>query len=329
MSKGKVRFGMVGAGSIAQTYIQAFENCEVAELIAIADIRPEALACFREAFPYQSYDSYMAMAEGVKLDAVIICTPPVTHPEICDYFLEKQINVLCEKPLCIDSHSARNLFATAKRVGVQLTMASKFRYVEDVVHAKSLVASGILGEIILWENAFTSRIDMSSRWNANPEVSGGGVLIDNGTHSLDLMRYFVGPLEAINVVEGKRIQGLPVEETVHLFVRSACGVIGSIDLSWSISKPLDYYLRIYGTQGMISVGWQESKYRLASNGDWLVFGKGYHKLQAFCSQITNFSLALQGEESLLTSAEDALACVEAIETAYKAMQKSFWGKIES
>ena len=115
---------------------------------------------------------------------------------------------------------------------------------------------------------------MSSRWNSDPEISGGGVLIDNGTHSLDLMRYFLGPLEEVQVVEGKRVQGLPVEDTVRIFVRSDQGVMGSIDLSWSINKELDSYINIYGSHGTVSVGWKESKYRQSSRPDWIVFGKG-------------------------------------------------------
>ncbi len=315
---------MIGAGSIAQAYAQAFENSETAQIVAVADIRFGAAKALAEGLGCRSYDSYQAMAAENGLDAVAVCTPPVTHPEICLYFLERKVHVLCEKPLSIDVSSARKMLGTAKGCGVKLTMASKFRYVEDVVRAKSIVVSGILGEIILFENAFTSRVDMSSRWNADIEVSGGGVLIDNGTHSVDLMRYFLGPLSDVQVVEGKRSQGLAVEETVRIFVRSLSGVMGSSDLSWSINKERDSYVNIYGSQGTVSVGWKESKYRQSSGRDWVVFGKGYDKVDAFRRQIDNFSRAIAGEEQLLITAEDALASVEVIEAAYAALRQNRW-----
>ncbi|MBV9957424.1 MAG: Gfo/Idh/MocA family oxidoreductase, partial [Acidobacteria bacterium] len=183
---------------------------------------------------------------------------------------------------------------------------------------------GILGEIVLFENAFTSRVDMAARWNSNPAISGGGVLIDNGTHSVDLMRYFLGPLADVQVVEGKRSQGLSVEETVHIFVRSMGGVMGAIDLSWSINKELDSFINIYGSHGTISVGWKESKYRQTSSRDWVVFGKGYNKVEAFRNQINNFARAIAGEESLLVTPEDALASVEVVEAAYSALRQNRW-----
>jgi predicted dehydrogenase len=324
MTDKRLRFGMVGAGAIAQVYAEVFKNWDVARLIAVADTRAESAKALSEGLRCQSYDGYQAMAKREKLDAVIICSPPVTHPEICLYFLERKVHVLCEKPLSIDVKNARLMVEAAQSFNVKLTMASKFRYVEDVIRAKSIVTSGILGEIVLFENAFTSRVDMSSRWNSDARVSGGGVLIDNGTHSVDLMRYFLGPLEEVQVVEGKRVQGLAVEDTVRIFVRSVSGVMGTVDLSWSINKELDSYINIYGSQGTVFVGWRESKYRQSSSRDWIVFGKGYDKLQAFRSQMMNFCKAIHGEETLLINAEDALASVEVIEATYAALRQNQW-----
>ena len=323
----KLKFGLVGTGGIAQSYAQAFERSQVAELAAVADVRPEAAKAFAERLSCQSFSDYKLMAESVELDAVIICTPPVTHREISLYFLDRKTHVLCEKPLSVDVQSAIDMLEAASRAGVILTMASKFRYVEDVIRAKSLVMSGILGEIVLFENAFTSRVDMTSRWNSKPSISGGGVLIDNGTHSIDIMRYFLGPLAEVQVIEGKRIQSLDVEDTVRIFVKSASGVVGNVDLSWSINKELDSYIRIYGSQGTISIGWKESKYRQSSSPEWIVFGKGYDKVQAFSSQLDNFSKAIRGEESLLISPEDSIASVEVIEAAYSAMRRTQWTDI--
>ncbi len=328
MTGRKIRYALVGTGGIAQSYAQAFEDHPEARLVAVADVRADAARAFSERFNCPSYCSYKAMANnGTRFDAVVICTPPNTHEEISTYFLERKVHVLCEKPLCLDVAGARRMVQTAHKAAVKLSMGSKFRYVDDVIRAKSIVTSGILGELILFENTFASRVDMSARWNAKPEISGGGVLIDNGAHSVDLMRYFLGPLASLQVVEGKRIQGLAVEDTVLILVRSTSGVMGRIDLSWSLNKELPSYINIYGTNGVVSVGWKESKYRQSSSPDWIVFGKGYDKVQAFRSQIQNFSRALQGEEALLITADDALASVEVIETAYQALHPEHWVRI--
>ena len=322
----KLRLGLVGTGTIAATHVQAVARATCAEIVGVADLRPEAARRVGEGLGVPSFDSHQALGEALPLDGVLVCTPPSSHPEIAIHFLERGISVLCEKPLAIDSRSARRMLETAARSGSRLMMASKFRYVEDVVRVREIVGSGELGEIILFENAFTSRVDMQGRWNSDPRVSGGGVLIDNGTHSVDLMRYFIGPVAELQVWEGPRSQGLPVEETVTMLVRGAGGAMGTIDLSWTIHKDLGWYFNIYGSKGTVSIGWKESRYR-KGGGEWERLGAGYDKLQALSAQLDNFCGVIRGEQQPVATPEDALASVEVIETAYAALAENRWQEV--
>ena len=299
-----MRFGLIGAGGIAQSYILAFQKIRTVELVGICDINLQAAKDTAEKVGAQAFDDYMAMCDVVQPDAVIVCTPPTTHEEICVELLRSGHHVLCEKPLSISSDSAARMIETSNVTGNKFTMASKFRYVHDVINARELVKSGAIGDIILFENVFSSVVDMSNRWNSNPNYSGGGVLIDNGTHSVDIMRYFMGPVVELQVIEGRRVQNLQVEDTVRVFVRSEEDVMGSIDLSWSMQKEQPWYISLYGSEGTILVGWGESKYRLKSETDWNVFGTGYDKVQAFCSQIENFAAHIRDEEELLITSAD-------------------------
>jgi predicted dehydrogenase len=324
MSSPPLNFGLVGAGAIAQAYAQAFRGSTAARVAAVADVRPQAARALAEELGCAACASHQEMIDRVHLDAALVCTPPASHAEICLELLARRVPVLCEKPLALNAADAHRMVVAAEEAGVLLTMASKFRYVEDVKRAKSIVASGILGEIVLFENAFTARVDMANRWNAQPRLSGGGVLIDNGTHSIDLVRYFLGPIAEVNAVEGKNVQRLPVEDTVRLFMRSADGVMASIDLSWSLNKELPSYLDIYGSHGTVRVGWKESRYRQAGSSDWVVFGSGYDKVQALRRQLHNFSAAVRGREPLLIAAEDAIASVEVMEAAYRSLRHCHW-----
>lgn len=322
----RVRYGIVGAGAIAQTYFHAFQASDRCQLAAVADVRVEAAAALGQAAGCASFQDHRRLADQ-SLDAVVVCTPPSTHVDICNWFLEKGIPVLCEKPLAIDVASAVDMIETARRHKTPLTMASKFRYVADVVRARELIQAGTIGDVLLFENVFASRVDMTRRWNSDPEVSGGGVLIDNGTHSVDIIRYFLGPLRELMAVEGKRVQTLQVEDTVRLFVRTASGVMGSVDLSWSLNKEQPAFISVYGTGGTLLVGWRESKYRRSGDDQWTVFGAGYDKITAFRSQIDNFAGYLRGREPLVITSQDALASVEVVEAAYRALDNAAWEPI--
>jgi predicted dehydrogenase len=320
----QLRFGIVGAGRIAESYAWAFQSARNARLTCIADNRATVARIMAEKLACAHFDSHLALAESGLIDAVVVATPPATHSSICLDFLDRKIPVLCEKPVSLDAESARLIRRRAGESRTLFTMASKFRYVEDIVRAHNIVSSGILGQIVLFENTFMSNVDMSGRWNANPAVSGGGVLIDNGTHSADIMRYFIGRLSSIHVVSGIRLQDVPVEDTVHVTVRAENGATGRVDLSWSINKQCDDYIAIYGTKGTLRVGWKGSYYRQEGSSAWIQFGHGYNKVQAFRDQIENFSAAVQGLEELVIDATDAVASVDVIRAGYQALEQQAW-----
>jgi predicted dehydrogenase len=321
------KLGLIGVGAIAQAYINALEDADFAEISAVSDTRSEILETATESIPCEGYQSYEELAEKSGCDAVIVCTPPFSHPEIACSFLERGIPVLCEKPLAVDEAGAMAIISAARKKDVLVSMASKFRYVDDIIRAKSIITSGLLGEIRLVENVFVSPIDMSARWNSNGAISGGGVVIDNGTHSVDIIRYLLGPIVSVFLIEEPSTQNLAVEDNALLLLRTASGVMARVDLSWSFDKQLPDYLRIYGTHGTLHIGWKESRYKQTSSSEWIRFGGGYGKIAAFKGQLRDFCQAIDGKQSTLVTAADALASTQVIQAAYQSAKTNTWSDV--
>jgi predicted dehydrogenase len=326
-SGGRLVFGLVGCGRIAQTHLEALGQLPDCRLAGVADVREDAAKSVAAQHGCAAFGDWRQLPDGDALDAVIVCTPPSTHLEIAGHFLERGVHVLCEKPLAVTGGAAEALVARSRAAGRLLMMASKFRYVDDVIKAKGIVDSGILGDVILFENVFCSKVDMRGRWNSRPAIGGGGVLIDNGTHSVDIARFLLGPIATVQAEEGRRVQGLEVEDTCRLYFRTVGGAMGAVDLSWSIHKERDAYIEVFGPEGVLSIGWKGSKYRQSERLDWVSFGRGYDKLGAFVRQLRNFCDSLRGREAPLITAEDALESVRVIEAAYRSLEMDKWVEV--
>jgi predicted dehydrogenase len=298
-------------------------------LKGVVDIREQVARSVADQYRCKSYKDYQQVLEENHVDAVIICTPPNTHSEIAIFFLENGVHVICEKPFAINSAQATLMVQKAEEKECLLMMASKFRYVEDIIRAKGIVESGILGDIVLFENVFCSKVDMKGRWNSNKEVAGGGVLVDNGSHSVDIARFLLGPVAKVQTEEGKRVQKLEVEDTARLYFRTKSDVLGAVDLSWSIHKEQESYVDLFGTEGVLSIGWRYSKYRQSEKLHWVTFGRGYDKLAAFSAQIKNFVDSIKGIAMPLINAADGLESVKVIEAAYKSSHMNKWVEVGS
>jgi predicted dehydrogenase len=323
-----LRFGLVGAGNIAQAYLELFESLEGAAIVAVADRRAEVAQAAAARAGAGAYATVEELLDAVAPDALIVCTPPDTHPDVALAAIARRVAVLCEKPLATRIEPAQTMIAAANAAGVPCTVATKFRFVDDIVRAQEIVSSGAIGDLIQLENRFASRVDMRTRWNSVPAVSGGGVLIDNGTHSVDIARAFLGPIHEVLVVEGPRVQHLPVEDTVQVLLRAASGATATIDLSWSYDHSTDAYLELYGSEGVLRVGWHGSERRGNDTDAWTRFGEGYDKLACMRAQVANFCAAVRGDEPMRITDADAIASVQVIDACYRSLAAGDWVAVE-
>ena len=138
---GSVRFGLVGCGRIALSHLEALSALSDVTLSAVVEPREAAGQAVAEQYHTRWFSTHEDPDVSGLVDAVIVCCPPVYHFEVAKHFLGQGIHVLCEKPLTISSEHAEELVELSEKLRVVLMMASKFRYVDDVVRAKSIVES--------------------------------------------------------------------------------------------------------------------------------------------------------------------------------------------
>jgi predicted dehydrogenase len=315
---------IVGCGLIAEAYVQALLRVPALHLLAVVDPVPAAREGLAADHVVRRFATVEELARaGLPLAAALVLTPPHRHEELCTVLLQRGLHVLCEKPLAPTVEAAESMLKAAQKAGRRLMLGSKFRYTADVVAAHALLDAGSCGEIVLYENVFCSHVDMTRRWNARAAESGGGVLVDNGCHSVDLARFLLGPIARLQAQFGRRVQPVEVEDTARILFTSRSGALGSIDLSWSVYKETPAYVRIHGTRGTIEIGWQQSRWKQTS-GPWQVFGHGYDKVTAFAAQLANFAASIRGQETAVIGDEDAMASVVAVACAYRAAAEERW-----
>jgi predicted dehydrogenase len=321
-----LRVALVGAGRIARVHADALEGSSEARLVAVADPRWEAARALSLETGCPAYASAEEMIERERPEAVIVCTPPNHHAAVSQYLLGEGIHVLCEKPLARDLGEAMAMIGAAGLSGCRLVLAAKYRFVPGVVLARKILLAGSLGDPLSAEITFAQKVEMKGNWYADPAVSGGGVMADNGPHAVDLLRFLFGPVEAVSVTEGPRSQGLGVEESVEIEARAGDSVAGRIHLSWNAGGG-ETYLTIHGTEGTLELGWKGCRCRTPASEDWTPLAPGYDRAQAFRALHQSFALAAQGLGAPEGSPEDALATATVVAAAYTSLARGGWVEV--
>lgn len=195
MKNRKLAVGIIGLGRISPMHIVPAVNLPQAELVAVCDIVKEKAEKAADKYNCACYTDYKQMLDNEKLDAVHICLPHYLHGAASMYAFGRGVNVLCEKPMTIELEEAEKCVSEAKRLNVIYGIIFQCRYNNSSVLVKNALTSGRLGKIIsarsvlTWKRAEDYYAD--SDWKGTWDKEGGGVVIDQAIHSIDLVNWFI------------------------------------------------------------------------------------------------------------------------------------------
>ncbi len=191
----KIKVGVIGCGVICNNHIVPLMENEKTEVVAVCDIVFEKAKKKADEFGCKPYADYKEMIEKENLDSVHICLPHYLHSEVAIYALEKGLDVLCEKPMDINSERAKFMIDAAEKAQGKLGIIFQNRYNIGSVMVKEALDSGKLGKILGISAQVVWRRDQnyydSGDWRGKWLTEGGGVLINQAIHTLDLSRYFM------------------------------------------------------------------------------------------------------------------------------------------
>jgi predicted dehydrogenase len=182
-----------------------------------------------------------------------------------------------------------------------------------------MIDAGSLGPILSFRLMFGGYIDMTQQWYASKALAGGGIIMDNGPHAFDLIRYLFGEVTSI-AAQTSSVQHLEVEDTAKVDLAAGAGVVGTSDLSWSVRVPARSYLEIYGADGSASLDGEGISYRFKTYSEWKRDLNQRDVKGAFARQIDYFVTAIGGENPLGLGKDEGIASQRVIEAAYESVR---------
>jgi predicted dehydrogenase len=230
----KIRVGMIGTGGISHWHGRQLSELGEAQITAIADTSAANREKFANAFGLKEakqYDDYRSMLEEADIDAVVICSPHTLHFRQATDVLESGRHVLIEKPMTCSSSEAEQLLKTAERSGKLLQVSYQRHFQPEFMYIRDTIQSGAIGRLTSvtaslyqdWKQGTTQS------WRQNPELSGGGMLMDSGSHIVDMLLWTTG-LTPAEVKPQMHRQGTPVEIDSFTSIRFEEGAIAGLNI---------------------------------------------------------------------------------------------------
>lgn len=251
----QVRFGIVGCGMISNFHAKAIETIENAVLIGACSKSSASAERLCREFNVRKFDTYEEMLACPEIDAVAICTPSGDHARQILQALDAGKHVVVEKPMCIRLEDCDAVIRKADETGRKVCVISQLRFSDAIQEMKRAIDAGEMGK--LYSTALTMRYFRSqayydsAAWRGTWALDGGGVLMNQGIHGVDMLCYLFGPAQSLSGYAQTMGRDIEVEDTAVTAIRFENGMLGTIDASTCCEPGFPKKIVVSGEKGTI------------------------------------------------------------------------------
>ena len=248
-----VRFGIVGSGVIGLVHAEAIASLPDAQLVSVVGTHPERAQKLASQFGATSYTQLQHMLDSERVDVVIICTPSGTHGELACQAMRSGKHVIVEKPMEITREAIDEMLRVQQATGVKLAVVSQHRFDPASRQIHDLVEEMAFGRLVLG-NAIvpwwrSQEYYDSGDWRGTWKLDGGGVLMNQAIHSIDLLQWLMGPVKSVFGYTDTLVHRMETEDVAVAVLRFANGALGIIDATTGAYPGVTTRIEIFGDKG--------------------------------------------------------------------------------
>jgi UDP-N-acetyl-2-amino-2-deoxyglucuronate dehydrogenase len=252
--KREIGFAIVGTGLISTTHYEQISAIEGAKVVAVYSRSEDKAKSLAEKASADWYTDYQEMLKRKEIDIVSIITPSGTHADMAIEAARAGKHVIVEKPMDISLEKAQRMIDVCREHHVKLSVISQHRFDASTVKIKADIDSGRFGKMVLGQAAVNWYRPQSyydtSKWRGTMEMNGGGVLINQAIHTIDLFLYYMGEVESVYAHTAILAhEGIEVEDVAVATVKFKNGGLGTIVGTTAAYPGLSARLEIIGTNG--------------------------------------------------------------------------------
>jgi predicted dehydrogenase len=251
-----MRVGIIGGGNISDTHAraaQAIEGLTVDAVFGANAARAAALAAQVGAAPYDDFGRFLAHG----LDLVIIGSPSGCHAEQAIAAARQGLHVLVEKPVDITTARVDGLLEEVDRAGVKLGVCFQDRLHPDINATKAFIDAGHLGKPVLASGRVKwyrpPEYYSGSRWRGVAALDGGGAVMNQAIHTVDLLLWMFGPVARVYAKTSTLLHAIEVEDTAVAVLEFASGATGSLEATTSVYPGYPRRIELTGTEGTVVI----------------------------------------------------------------------------